>query len=120
MTAEVTSTLPVYMVPGDLDEDGQRAFLSTADAASQSLLVFNELRQLSAALADEVADGCAVNHLEGAYRNYALAVPADEGQAAAMRRRRPAIRPARPPIGGANVAVERRRTSGHVVMISRS
>src|SRR5580704_10894569 len=75
-----------HMVLGDLDEDGQQAFLSTADAASQSPLIFSELRQLSGALADAVADGGAVNHLKGAYCYYALAVPADEGQAAAMRR----------------------------------
>jgi hypothetical protein len=75
-----------HMVLGDLDEDGQQAFLSTADAASQSPLAFSELRQLGGAFADAVADGGAVNHLEGAYCYYALAVPADEGQAAAMRR----------------------------------
>jgi hypothetical protein len=75
-----------HMVLGDLDQAGQRAFLSTADAASQSPLVFSELRQLGGALADEVADGGAVNRLEGAYCYYALAIPADEGQTAAMRR----------------------------------
>ena len=75
-----------HMVLGDLDEDGQQAFLSTADAASQSPLIFSELRQLGGALADAVADGGAVNHLKGAYCYYALAVPADEGQAVAMRR----------------------------------
>src|SRR5580658_7592515 len=75
-----------HMVLRDLDEDGQQAFLSTADAASQSPLIFSELRQLGGALADAVADGGAVNHLKGAYCYYALAVPADEGQAAAMRR----------------------------------
>jgi FAD binding domain len=75
-----------HMVLGDLDEDGQQAFLSTADAASQSPLIFSELRQLGGALADAVADGGAVNHLKGAYCYYALAVPADERQAAAMRR----------------------------------
>jgi hypothetical protein len=75
-----------HMVLGDLDEDGQRAFLSTADAASRSPLVSSELRQLGGALADAVADGGAVNHLEGAYCYYPLAVPADEGQAAAMHR----------------------------------
>jgi hypothetical protein len=75
-----------HMVLSDLDEDGQQAFLSTADAASQSPLIFSELRQLGGALADAVADGGAVNHLKGAYCYYALAVPADEGQAAAMRR----------------------------------
>jgi hypothetical protein len=75
-----------HMALGDLDEDGRQAFLSTADAASQSPLIFSELRQLGGALADAVADGGAVNHLEGAYCYYALAVPADEGQAVAMRR----------------------------------
>ena len=75
-----------HMVLGDLDQAGQRAFLSTADAASQSPLVFSELRQLGGALADEVADGGAVNRLDGAYCYYALAIPADEGQTAAMRR----------------------------------
>jgi FAD/FMN-containing dehydrogenase len=75
-----------HMVLRDLDEDGQRAFLSTADAASRSPLVSSELRQLGGALADEVADGGAVNHLDGAYCYYPLAVPADEGQAAAMER----------------------------------
>jgi FAD/FMN-containing dehydrogenase len=75
-----------HMVLGDLDERGRRAFLSSADAASQSPLVFSELRQLGGALADEAADGGALNHLEGAYAYYAIAVPADEGQAAAMRR----------------------------------
>jgi FAD binding domain len=75
-----------HMVLGDLDEDGQQAFLSSADAASQSPLIFSELRQLGGALADAVADGGAVNHLKGAYCYYALAVPADEGQAVPMRR----------------------------------
>ena len=75
-----------HMVLGDLDEDGQQAFLSTADAASQSPLIFSELRQLGGALADAVADGGAVNHLKGAYCYYALAVPADEAQAVAIRR----------------------------------
>jgi hypothetical protein len=75
-----------HMVLGDLDEQGQLAFLSTADAASQSPLVFSELRQLGGALADAVADGGAVNHLKGAYCYYALAIPADEGRAIAMRR----------------------------------
>jgi hypothetical protein len=75
-----------HMVLRDLDEDGQQAFLSTADAASQSPLIFSELRQLGGALSDPVADGGAVNHLKGAHCYYALAVPADEGQAAAMRR----------------------------------
>jgi FAD/FMN-containing dehydrogenase len=81
--------LPVvsdHMVLGDLDEHGRRAFLSSADAASQSPLVSSELRQLGGAFAEETADGGAFNHLEGAYAYYALAVPADEGQAAAMRR----------------------------------
>jgi hypothetical protein len=74
-----------HMVLGDLDEDGQQAFLSTADAASQSPLILSELRQLGGALADAAADGGAINHLKGAYCYYALAVPADEGQAVAMR-----------------------------------
>jgi FAD binding domain len=74
-----------HMVLGDLDEAGQQAFLSTADAASQSPLILSELRQLGGALADAVADGGAINHLKGAYCYYALAVPADEGQAVAMR-----------------------------------
>lgn len=81
--------LPVvadHMVLGDLDEHGQRAFLSSADAASQSPLVSSELRQLGGAFADEAADGGALSHLEGAYCYYALAVPADAEQAAAMRR----------------------------------
>jgi hypothetical protein len=81
--------LPVvsdHMVLGDLDEHGQRAFLSRADAASQSPLVSSELRQLGGAFADEVADGGAFNRTEGAYCYYGLAVPADEGQAAAIRR----------------------------------
>ena len=46
----------------------------------------SELRQLGGALADEAADGGALSHLEGAYAYYAVGVPADEGQAAAMRR----------------------------------
>jgi len=75
-----------HMVLGDLDENGQRAFLSGADAASQSPLLSSELRQLGGALADEVADGGAFNRTEGAYCYYGLAVPADEGQAAALRR----------------------------------
>jgi hypothetical protein len=37
-------------------------------------------------LADEVADGGAIDHLEGAYGYYALAIPTDEGQATAIRR----------------------------------
>jgi FAD binding domain len=75
-----------HMVLGELDQAGQRAFLSTADAASQSPLVSSELRQLGGALADEVADGGAVNRLEGAYCYYALAIPGDEGQTAAIHR----------------------------------
>lgn len=75
-----------HMVLGDLDEDGRRAFLSTADADSQSPLVSSELRQLGGAFSDEVVDGGALNHLDGAYCYYALAIPADEGQAAAIRR----------------------------------
>jgi hypothetical protein len=75
-----------HMVLGDLDEDGRRAFLSTADAASQSPLVFSELRQLGGALADKVADGGAIDHLEGAYGYYALAIPTDQGQTMATRR----------------------------------
>ena len=81
--------LPVvgdHMVLRDLDSRGRRALLSTADAASQSPLVFTELRQLGGALADRVADGGAVNHLKGAYCYYALAIGADEGQASAIRR----------------------------------
>ncbi len=72
------------MVLGDLDERGQRAFLSSAD--SQSPLVSSELRQLGGAFADEAAAGSALNHLEGAYCYYALGFPADAGQAAAIRR----------------------------------
>ena len=75
-----------HMVLDDLDSGGQRAFLSTADATSQSPLVFSELRQLGGAFADVAADGGAIDHLEGAYCYYALAIPADEGQAAVMRR----------------------------------
>jgi hypothetical protein len=80
--------LPVdadHLVLGDLDEDGRRAFLATADATSQSPLVSSELRQLGGALADEVPDGGAIDHLEGAYCYYALAIAPDEGQAAAAR-----------------------------------
>ena len=75
-----------HMVLGDLDGHGQRAFLSSADAASQSPLLSSELRQLGGAFADEVADGGAFNRTQGTYCYYALAVPTDEGQAAAMRR----------------------------------
>jgi hypothetical protein len=75
-----------HMVLGDLDEHGQRTFLSSADAASQSPLVSSELRQLGGAFADKVPDGGAFHRTEGAYCYYALAVPADEGQAAAARR----------------------------------
>jgi hypothetical protein len=75
-----------HMVLGDLDEHGRRAFLSRADAASQSPLVSSELRQLGGAFADEAADGGVFNRTEGAYCYYALAVPTDEGQAAAIRR----------------------------------
>ena len=81
--------LPVasdHMVLGDLDIRGQRAFLSSADAASQSPLVASELRQLGGALADETADGGAFNRTDGAYCYYGLAVPADAGQAAVIRR----------------------------------
>jgi FAD binding domain len=75
-----------HMILGDLDEHGQRAFLSTADAASQSPLAFSELRQLGGAIADDVAGGGVVNHLQGAYCYYALAVATDDGQPTAMRR----------------------------------
>jgi hypothetical protein len=75
-----------HMVLGDLDGRGQRAFLSSADAASQSPLLSSELRQLGGAFADEVADGGAFNRTEGAYCYYALAVPIGEGHAAALRR----------------------------------
>jgi FAD binding domain len=75
-----------HMVLGDLDQRGQRAFLSSAGAASQSPLVSSELRQLGGALADAVADGGVFNRTEGAYCYYGLATPADEGQAGAMRR----------------------------------
>jgi FAD binding domain len=75
-----------HTVLGDLDEHGQRAFLSSSDVASQSPLVSSELRQLGGAFADEVADGGAFNRTEGAYCYYALGVPADEVQAAAIRR----------------------------------
>ena len=54
--------------------------------ASQSPLVSSELRQLGGAFADEVAHGGAFNRTEGAYCYYALGVPADEVQAAAIRR----------------------------------
>jgi hypothetical protein len=75
-----------HTVLGDLDEHGQRAFLSSSDVASQSPLVSSELRQLGGAFADEAADGGAFNRTEGAYCYYALGVPADEVQAAAIRR----------------------------------
>jgi hypothetical protein len=75
-----------HMVLGDLDSRGQRAFLSSADAASQSPLVSSELRQLGGAFADEAADGGAFNRTDGAYCYYGLAVPADKGQAPAIRR----------------------------------
>jgi hypothetical protein len=75
-----------HTVLGDLDSGGRRAFLSTADVASQSPLVSSELRQLGGALADEAADGGAFNRTDGAYSYYGLAVPTDEGQAAAVGR----------------------------------
>jgi FAD/FMN-containing dehydrogenase len=75
-----------HMVLGDLDERGRRAFLSSADAASQSPLVSSELRQLGGAFADQVAAGGAFHRTEGAYCYYALAVPTGDGQASAMRR----------------------------------
>jgi hypothetical protein len=75
-----------HTVLGDLDSGGRRAFLSTADVASQSPLASSELRQLGGALADEAADGGAFNRTDGAYSYYGLAVPTDEGQAAAVGR----------------------------------
>jgi hypothetical protein len=92
-----------HVMLGDLDERGQRAFLSTADEASNSPLVSSELRQLGGALADETADGGALDHLDGAYAYYAVAVAPDVALAAAVRRYLPQARAAMAPwdTGGA-------------------
>jgi hypothetical protein len=74
-----------HMVLTELDEDGRRAFLSSADAASRSPLLSSELRQLGGALADEVPDGGAFSRTEGAFCYYGLGVPGDSETAAAMR-----------------------------------
>jgi hypothetical protein len=92
-----------HVMLGDLDERGQRAFLSTADEASNSPLVSSELRQLGGAIGDETADGGALDHLDGAYGYYAVAVAADAALAAAVRRYLPQARAAVAPwdTGGA-------------------
>jgi hypothetical protein len=74
-----------HMVLAELDEDGRRAFLSSADAASRSPLLSSELRQLGGALADEVAGGGAFSRTEGAFCYYGLGVPGDSEKAGAMR-----------------------------------
>jgi len=75
-----------HMILGDLDENGQRAFLAGADAASRSPLLSSELRQMGGALSDRVANGGAFSRTEGAYCYYGLGVPAADGTAEAMRR----------------------------------
>jgi len=75
-----------HIVLGDLDENGRRAFLSSAGAGSQSPLLSSELRQMGGALADRADDGGAFSRTEGAYCYYGLGVPAGDGTADVMRR----------------------------------